>query len=148
MHSLYRLLGHQAGKLYEHCGSEAYSCHHCSDLDSAFTLQTSPLTALPEEVFHLLIKQLKSRDIGALRLTCKDLLKLVSEQTVHIHTKRNITRKRAASLQCSFPNVVSLSYHQADETTHHLAYLTKLTGLTLSVAIPFSYPEDEHFQSE
>ena len=99
-------------------------------------------------MLELLFQQLDSKNIGQLRLTCKELLDLVSEQTLHIHTKRNITRKRAADLLTSFPNVVSLSYHKPDETTYHLASLRQLTSLTLSVAIPCSYLSEEHFQSE
>ena len=100
-------------------------------------------------MFQLLLQQLKSKHIGILRRTCKELLELVSVQTTHIHTERTITSKRAADLLWGFPNIVSLSYHRADETTYHLARLTSLTSLTLSAYIPWDYPEgEEHYQSK
>ena len=97
-------------------------------------LQASPLTNLPEHVFCMLLRWLDRKQNGILCLTCKQMLGLVSRQLVHLNMAGSITRKRGAAIKHRFPNVASLTYCQAAETTHYLACLTKLTSVSLSVA--------------
>ena len=89
---------------------------------------------LPNHIFCRLLQWLDIKHPGIPCLTCKQMLELVSRQLVHLDMAGSITKKRGAAIKHRFPNVASLTYCQAAETTYYLAGLTQLTSVSLSVA--------------